>query len=152
VDISHGIDLANPGPSRGIAVGDVDHDGRPDMLISNQWARSQFLRNTGPGRAYLGLRLLLPPIAGVPGAVPRPAIGAAVTVTKRDGKVLRAQLFPANGHTGVNAPELLFGLGPPADNPVEVAVTWRDVDGVHLVNRKLNSGWHDITLDTTTTR
>jgi enediyne biosynthesis protein E4 len=152
VDISHEIGLANPGPSRGIAVGDVDHDGRADMLISNQWARSQFLRNRGPARGYLGLRLLLPAVVGVPGAGPRPAIGAAVTVTKRDGKVLRAQLFPANGHTGVSPPELIFGLGPPDDYPIEVAVTWRDADGVHLLNRTLTPGWHDITLDSTTTR
>ena len=152
VDISHEIGLANPGPSRGIAVGDVDHDGRPDMLISNQWARSQFLHNTGPARSYLGLRLLLPATAGVPGAAPRPAIGAAVTVTKADGGVLRGQLFPANGHTGVNAPELLFGLGPLSDSPVEVEVTWRDAAGVHLLNRKLAPGWREIALDTTATR
>ncbi|MGA5299656.1 CRTAC1 family protein [Nucisporomicrobium flavum] len=144
VDIGERLGIANAGPSRGIAVADVDHDGRADVLLANQWARSQFLRNTGPAGAYLGLRPLLP--ATAPGGHPRPAIGAAVTVTRADGRVLRQQLYPANGHTGVNGPELLFGLGAAADAPVSVTVTWRDASGPHTTTTSLSPGWHDLVL------
>ncbi|GAA5179024.1 CRTAC1 family protein [Rugosimonospora acidiphila] len=146
VDIAKQLGIDNPGVSRGIAIGDVDHDGRPDVLMANQWANSQFLHNTGPARGYLGLRLLLPPVSGAPGALPRPAIGASVTVTKADGTVSRAQLYPANGHTGVNAPELLFGLGAPSSAPVSVTVTWRDTTGPHSIGTTLSEGWHDLML------
>jgi len=145
VDIAAALGIDNPGPSRGLAVGDVDHDGKLDLLIADQWARSLFLHNTGPDRAYLGLRLLLPPAA--PGDLPRPAIGATVTVTRPDGKAQTSQLYPANGHTGVNAPELLFGLGAAPGGPVTVTVSWRDAAGLHRMTTTESTGWHDLVLD-----
>jgi hypothetical protein len=147
VDVAAGVGLANHGPTRGIAVGDVDHDGREDFVIANQWARSQFLHNTGPAGSYLGLRPLLPATGPAP-AGRRPAVGAAVTVTRADGTILRRQLFPANGHTGVNAPELVFGLGRDTA-PVAVEVTWRDGDGRHTLRRTMTPGWHDLLLQPT---
>jgi hypothetical protein len=145
VDIGAQVGLDNSGTSRGIAIGDVDHDGKPDVLIANQWARSVLLHNAGPPRAYLGLRLLLPAIA--PDALPRVAVGASVTVTRPDGTRLIGQLFPANGHTGVNAPELLFGLGTPgAAGPVAVTVQWRDAGGLHTMSTNLDAGWHTLVL------
>jgi hypothetical protein len=143
VDIAAKLGIANHGPSRGIAIADVDHDGRPDALLANQWARSQFLHNTGTRSAYLGLRLLLP--GAGPADRPRPAIGASVTVTRADGTESRAQLYPANGHTGVNSPELLFGLGA-GGGAATVTVTWRDTAGRHTLTRTLPPGWHDLTL------
>jgi len=147
-DLAEALGISNAGPTRSVAVGDVDHDGKPDVLLANQWARSQFLHNTGPDRAYLGLRVLLPATGPAPAALPRPAIGAAVAVTKPDGTVLRAQLFPANGHTGGNAPELLFGLGAGLTQSVDVTITWRDGGGLHGMTTALQPGWHDITLGT----
>jgi enediyne biosynthesis protein E4 len=145
VDIAARLGLRNPVPSRGLAVGDLDHDGKPDLVVANQWARSQALHNTGPARTYLGVRPLLPPAA--PGGSPRPAIGATVTITTADGSTQRAQLYPANGHTGVNAPELLFGLGGrPAGEPVTVTVRWRDRTGPHTTTAQLRPGWHDLVL------
>lgn len=144
VDIAAELGLRNHAPSRGLAVGDVDHDGKPDLVVANQWARAQAAHNTGPERAYLGLRPLLPP--AVPGGAPRPAIGAAVTVTGADGSVQRAQLYPANGHTGVNAPELLFGLGRDSSAPVSVTVSWRDGAGAHTTTATLRPGWHNLVL------
>ncbi len=150
VDIAASIGLSNDSVSRGLAIGDVDHDGRPDLLVANQWGRSLFLHNTGPRRDFLGLRLVLP--ATGPDRLPRAAIGAAVTVTTAGGRVLRQQLFPGNGHTGVNAAELLFGLGPGAGvtTPVAVTVTWRDSAGPHTISTTLATGWHTLVLGAAT--
>jgi hypothetical protein len=150
VDIAAQLHLSTPGASRGIAIGDVDHDGRPDVAIANQWAASTFLHNTGPRHGYLGLSLMLP--ARTPGGRPRPAIGARVTVTEPDATTLRQQLYPANGHTGVNAPELLFGLGTGAGGPVTVTVQWRDIAGPHALTTTMSPGWHTLVLPPSGTR
>ncbi|MFI2710758.1 CRTAC1 family protein [Micromonospora sp. NPDC018662] len=143
VDISAQLAFRQHATTRGLAVGDVDHDGRADLVVANQWARSQFLHNTGPARAHLGLTLLLP--ATGPGAEPRPAVGASVEVRGADGTTRVGQLYPSNGHTGGNAPELLFGLGD-ASTPVSVTVTWRDQAGQHAMTRSLAPGWHSLVL------
>ncbi|GLY30379.1 CRTAC1 family protein [Kineosporia sp. NBRC 101731] len=142
-DIGEQIGLRDDAVSRGVAIGDTDHDGRPDALIAKQWGRSEYLHNSGPERSYLGLHLTLP-ARGANGR-PRDAVGARVTVTLPDGTTRRQQLYPANGHTGVNAPELLFGLGTERD-PVGVEVSWRDETGSHTVLKSLSPGWHDLTL------
>jgi hypothetical protein len=147
VDIAGPLGLSNPGPSRGIAIGDTDHDGRPDAAIANQWAGSTFLHNTSPHAAFLGLHVQLPGTGT--GAKPRPAIGAAVTVVKPDGTALNQQLYPANGHTGVNAPELLFGLGDSGGGPLTVTVRWRDIAGPHAMTTTLTAGWHELSLGST---
>jgi hypothetical protein len=143
VDIAADLGLSNPGPSRGIAIADTDHDGRVDAAVANQWAGSTFLHNTGPRRAYLGLRVLLPATGAA--TRPRPAIGATVTVTKADGTTFSQQLYPANGHTGVNSAELLFGLGE-AGGPLTVTARWRDIGGQHATTTTLTPGWHELTL------
>lgn len=143
VDVQNLLGFTQYGPTRGLAVSDVDHDGRPDLLVANQWTRSQFLHNTGPERAHLGLRLLLP--AATAGGSPRPAIGASVRIRQPDGAVRVGQLYPANGHTGGNAPELLFGLGQ-RNTPIDVTIIWRDADGQHELNRTLAPGWHTVVL------
>ncbi|MBB2914004.1 hypothetical protein FHS43_005313 [Streptosporangium becharense] len=163
--------------SRALAVGDVDDDGRLDLAVANQWARSVLYRNHGPTAPFVGLRLRLP--AGSCPAAPsamtqtapvaqtvrttratrttrtarttqmtRPAIGAVATVRLPDGSTRSRQLYPAGGHNGVSAPELLFGLGDEVPGvPVPVEISWKDVcGGDHSASISVEPGWHRILL------
>jgi len=160
-DISHEIGLDENHVTRGIAIADVDGDGRLDFAIANQWETSLFYHNASPRPgAYLCLHLLLPvqgeppsefriqsgpPTSAPPG---RPAIGATVTVNLPDGKHVMAQVDGGNGHSGRRSPELHFGLGQvAADARLSVAIRWRDVAGqVHSRTVELSPGCHTILL------
>lgn len=65
--------LLTPRVSRGLALGDLDNDGRPEAVILNMNDKPSVLKNTAPGGNFLNLRL-----AGVKGN--RSAIGARLTV------------------------------------------------------------------------
>jgi hypothetical protein len=153
-DIAGRIGVADPGTSRGIALADVDHDGRLDFAVANQWRQSYFYRNTRTTvRPFLGLRLVRPTATATaadshrtrtPGATP--AIGASVLLRSGASGVRTGQVYPANGHGGVSASELLFGL---ADRsaPVSATVTWRDDRGArHSTDVQLRPGWHTLLL------
>ncbi|MEV4188959.1 hypothetical protein AB0J28_46745, partial [Streptosporangium canum] len=64
------------------------------------------------------------------------------------GSTLSRQLYPANGHNGVSAPELLFGLGGDAPGgPLPVELSWRDACGVlRTASVSVRPGWHRILL------
>jgi hypothetical protein len=143
-DIAGRIGVADTGVSRGIALADVDHDGRLDYAVAGQWRQSFFYRNVRTGRRpYLGLRLVRP--AGCGAERPYvPAIGAAAELTTGAAGLRTAQLYPANGHGGASAPELLFGLAAPG---ASVALTWRDGCGTrHTARITRPAGWHSLLL------
>jgi enediyne biosynthesis protein E4 len=147
--------------SRGIAVADVDGDGRLDFARANQWMTSYFYLNQSPNPgAFLGLHLLLPaggeksaairvqpghPGAGLYGS---PAIGAVATVRLADGRKLVAQVDGGSGHSGKRSPDLHFGLGNlAADATLDVEVAWRDATGQLQHNAlQLPPGWHTVRL------
>ncbi|MFD8559600.1 FG-GAP-like repeat-containing protein [Streptosporangium canum] len=92
-----------------------------------------------------------PPLTRPPAPGPawtRPAIGATATVRLPGGSTLSRQLYPANGHNGVSAPELLFGLGGDAPGgPLPVELSWRDACGVlRTASVSVRPGWHRILL------
>jgi hypothetical protein len=147
-------------PSRAVAIGDVDGNGRLDFAIARQWGSSSVYLNACAdcGRS-LELRLLLPagPDAAGAGSLAEgaagellagsPAIGAHATVTLPGGRRMTAQVDGGNGHAGVRAPELHFGLGAvPAGQPVDVALDWRDRSGaVHHQSLHLAPGrWTEV--------
>jgi len=61
VDISKQIGFGEDYVSRGIAIADVDLDGRLDLVVSNMWGPATYYHNESPhSGAFLGLHLLLP--------------------------------------------------------------------------------------------
>src|SRR5205823_762420 len=67
-DIGPELGFTEPMVSKGIALADVDGDGRLDFALANQWEPSFFFHNVAPKAGeFLGLHLLLP-LAAQPGA------------------------------------------------------------------------------------
>jgi len=145
-DVAADLGMTDPQVSRGIALADVDRDGDLDYATGNQWQPSRYFRNDCPNRgAFLGLRLLKHVAESEQGT---PAIGAAVTVELPSGKKLVAQVDGGNGHSGVRAPEIHFGLGDiPADAKLNVNIQWRDHNGkLQQKTHSLVPTWHTIVL------
>jgi hypothetical protein len=158
-NIAADIGLGDSMVSRGIAVADVDGDGKLDFAFANQWEPSFVFHNDSPqaGR-FLGLHVLLPLQAGQalrtraghpgPDLYGRPAIGAAAAVHLGSSRTLVAQVDGGSGHSGKRSPDLHFGLGDfPAGEKVTVDLRWRDPGGkIHAQSLQLTPGWHTVVL------
>jgi enediyne biosynthesis protein E4 len=107
------------GVGRSLAVGDLDNDGAPDLVLCAVGGPVRVLRNVASGRGHwLKLRLLLPQLGG------RDAIGAEVVVSA-GGKKHWAVLQPATSYLASHDPALHFGLGT-ATNVDSIEVLWPD--------------------------
>ena len=90
--------------SRGAAVGDVDNDGDPDLLMFNNNGPARLLLNrAGDGTRWLGLR----PDRGGGG----PALGAVATVVRADGVAWRRRIQTDGSYCSARDPRALAGLG-----------------------------------------
>ena len=159
VDIAKEIGFGEDYVSRGIAIGDIDLDGSLDLVVSNMWGPASYYHNEHPvAGSSLSLNLLLPVSRQYSGETivyegkrrpeitGRAAVGAAVTVTRPDGKVLTRQVDGGNGHSGKRSPDLHFGLGDFQDI-VKVEIRWRDQQGqVHQEVFSLKPGRYTIVL------
>ncbi len=160
-DFSHQLGLSTPMVTRGIALADVDGDGRLDFAVANQWEPSFLFRNTAPNPgAFLGLHLRLPVgpqtsdrtvvLKGHPRAdrPSRPAIGAQVKVHLPDGRRLVSQVDGGSGHSGKRAPDIHLGLGKvEASALLNVEVRWRGADGkMRSRTLQVTPGWHSVWL------
>jgi hypothetical protein len=156
-DLAVDVGLGAPYVTRGIAVADIDGDGRQDFAWANQWEPSQLFRNRCHAcGGFLGLDLYLPVGAGSGGTTVlpgrrggelhgRPAIGAEVTVLTRT-RTHVAQVDGGNGHSGRRSPEIHIGLGD--EVPVAVEIRYRDRQGIaRHTTLDLGAGWHTVMLD-----
>ena len=129
---SAGPALAVPRPARGLAVGDVDGDGRPEIVIVNMNSTPSLLKNTGPHGNFLSLTL-------VGTKSNRSAIGARVTV-EAGGRRQIDEVMSGGSFYSQNDLALHFGLGTAATAD-RIEVRWPSGDvqewkGV-AANRKL---------------
>ncbi len=100
----------DPRATRGIAVADLDDDGRPDVVLAPSEGRPLVLRNVHAPRG----RALRVALAGN-------ADGARVTVRWPGGAIVR-DCLAGEGYLGSFDPRVLFGV--PYDGPVDVEVRW----------------------------
>lgn len=141
-DLSKQLGLAVPVPTRGIATGDADGDGRLDLVVARQWEDPVFYCNMSQDAGdFLGLNLT--DEAG------SPVIGAQVTVTLSDGSTRLGRVDGGSGHSGKRSQDVHIGLGQEADGPVQTRLTWRDRTGqVQNKDLQLSPGWHSLQLGT----
>lgn len=105
--------------SRGLAMGDVDNDGRSDVLLTNNQGPARLLLNRTPtDHRWLGLRLLT-----ADGR--RDALGARVHVQLADGRGFWRRAATDGSYLAANDPRVLVGLGD-SSGPVIVEVHWPD--------------------------
>jgi hypothetical protein len=141
-DVTPALGMNEPQVSRGIAIADVDGDGRLDFVTANQWGPSFFFKNQSPTAGdFLGLRLVHPN--------GRPAIGAVARLSLPDGRKFVAQIDGDTGHSGHRSPEIHFGLGAWEKNKsLAVEIKWRGTDGkIQQSSIRLSPGWHRVELN-----
>lgn len=107
--------LATLRSSRGLAVGDLDGDGRPEAVILNMNDTPAVLKNEARGGSFLNLRL-----TGVRSN--RTAIGARVTV-EAAGRRQMDEVMSGSSFYSQNSFTLHFGLGA-AEQADRVTVRW----------------------------
>ena len=108
--------LETPRPSRGLAVGDLDGDGRPEAIILNMNATPSVLKNMAPPSGnFINVRL-----EGTKSN--RSAIGARITVEAGGRKWIDEMMSGASYYSQHSA-AIHFGLGQ-AKDPVRITVRW----------------------------
>jgi hypothetical protein len=94
-----------PYVGRGLAVGDFDNDGAPDLLVTEIGGKARLLRNVAPAKGHwLAVRATIPRLK-------RDAYGAEVTV-RAGRKSYWRLLNPAYSYCSSNDVRGHFGLGP----------------------------------------
>ncbi len=106
-----------PQVGRGLAAGDYDSDGRPDLAIQNSGGPLELLRNeTESGGTWLGVVL--------EGRAPNTAaVGAKVTLSSGAGRRQVRWATAGDSYQSTSDRRLLFGL-PAGEAPKELEVAW----------------------------
>lgn len=104
--------------SRGLAVGDLDNDGGPDLVVTRIAAPARIYGNVAPRGHWLTVRVVDPALGG------RDAYGAEVTITTTDRRQT-AWVNPSQSYLCSNDPRAHFGLDS-ATKVEGINVVWPD--------------------------
>jgi len=110
-----GSAFQTPRPARGLAVGDLDGDGQPEIVLLNMNAVPSLLKNSLPGGHSLNVKL-----TGTQSN--RSAIGARVTVSVGARKMID-EVMSGGSYYSQNSFTLHFGLGA-ATEAGRIEVRW----------------------------
>jgi hypothetical protein len=121
--------------SRGLAVGDLDNDGWPDLVVSNVNTPLTILHNEGPSAARsLGVRLR--------GRDHRDVVGSTITLEQRDGRLLTRFAKGGGSYLSASDPRILFGLGASATvQRITVKWSWGKTQTWEWDNRASHGYW-----------
>ncbi len=103
---------------RGLAIGDLDNDGWPDMVVSCTNAPALLLRNEAAAASpahWLGVRLV--------GRDHRDVVGSVAVLEVGEGRRLTRFAKGGGSYLSSNDPRLVFGLGA-AGRPGRLTVRW----------------------------
>jgi hypothetical protein len=104
--------------SRGLAFGDLDNDGGPDLIVTRIATSARVYRNAAPRGRWLTVRVIDPALGG------RDAYGAEVVVNA-SGRRQTVWVNPSQSYLCSNDPRAHFGLGS-ATRIESVNVIWPD--------------------------
>jgi hypothetical protein len=110
-----GSGISGEHASRGLAVGDLDNDGKEEIVIVNMGEAPSLLKNTAPALGHSILVRLL--------TANRDAIGARVTVTA-NGQTQMDEVRSGGSYISQNDLRLHFGLG--KATAANLSVRWLD--------------------------
>ncbi len=100
-----GADFGRPAPHRGLAYGDLDNDGRIDLVVTALGAPAAVLRNVTENHNHWILFRLEGTRSN------RMGLGARIRVTTPDGKVQFNEATTSTGYAASSDPRVHFGLG-----------------------------------------
>lgn len=137
VDIADTVGLARGDNTRGVALVDLDGNGRLDVVFANQHAGPTLLRNVGGAGGWIGLELV-----GGGSGCSRSALGSTVTVRVPGDAPHIREVHAVNGFAAQDDPRLHVGIGADAPARVEVAVRWC---GRETTTHRLTTGrYHEL--------
>jgi enediyne biosynthesis protein E4 len=138
-DIGSKVPFSSEDVTRGFAVADVNGDGLQDILEANQWGTSHAYINRGSSEnSWVTLAVTQ---EGEYGSTP--LVGATVTVTGHDYERV-AQVFPANGHSGVSGPELHLAIPESSLRGATATVEWLDEGVLQTQRFRLERGAQEL--------
>ena len=112
-----GPDFQLPGAHRGVALGDLDNDGRVDMVVSVLDGSAKLFHNISEnGNHWILLKL-------VGTKSNRMGIGAQIKITTEDGKQQWNEVTTAVGYASSSDPRVHFGLGE-NEKIKEIEIRW----------------------------
>jgi len=106
VSATAGPDFIRPAPNRGLAYGDLDNDGRMDLVVTSLGGPVRVLHNVTETHNHWILLKLVGTKSN------RMGIGALIRVTTDDGRKLYNEATTSTGYAASSDPRVHFGLGP----------------------------------------
>lgn len=112
-----GPDIVLPGAHRGVALGDLDNDGRIDAVMTVLNGPAKYFHNISAG----GNHWLMLKLEGVKSN--RMGLGARITVTLPNGSKQYDHASVSTGYAASSDPRIHFGLGA-AQSAARIEIAW----------------------------